>query len=83
MSKILYPTWKYTHKGFPPPDPTPCRGRWQRGRGGSMGWDWVGGNPFGYISILDTEYWISVLYRKLEHPLIHQTTQYSSSRCEI
>ena len=30
----------------PPPHPTPCWGRPQRGRGGgSMGWGGVGGNP--------------------------------------
>ena len=53
--------WKYTHKGFPPPHPTPCWGRPQRGRGGGawggVGW---GGIPYGYISILDIGYWISI-----------------------
>ena len=47
ISNILYPIWKYTHKGFPPtpPHPTPCWGRPQRGRGGH-GVGWVGGgNP--------------------------------------
>ena len=42
ISNILYPIWKYTHKGFPPPHP--CRGRPQRGPGG-MGWGGGGGNP--------------------------------------
>ena len=63
ISNILYPIWKYTHKGFPPTPshPTPCWGRPQRGRGGhgvGVGW---GGIPYGYISILDIGYWISIL----------------------
>ena len=32
MSNIRYPTWKYTHKGYPPPMPQP---------------DPVGGDPGG------------------------------------
>ena len=44
----------------PPPHPTPCWGRPQRGRGGSMGWGGWGGIPYGYISILDIGYWIYI-----------------------
>ena len=49
---------KYTHKGFPPPQPTLCWGRPQRGRGGA--WGGAGGIPYGYFSILDIGYWISI-----------------------
>ena len=41
-STIIYPIFKYTHKGFIQPRPTPCRGRHRRGRGRAMvclGWD--------------------------------------------
>ena len=35
VSKMLYPIWKYIHKGCPAPYPTPCRpGPPQTGPGG-------------------------------------------------
>ena len=54
ISNILYPIWKYTHKGFPPthPHPTPCWGRPQRGRGGHG----VGGGGESLMGIF--AYWI-------------------------
>ena len=63
ISNILYPIWKYTHKGFPPTHPPhpmlgpPAEGPGGGGMGG-VGW---GGIPYGYISILDIGYWISIL----------------------
>ena len=63
ISNILYPIWKYTHKGFPPtpPPPHPMLGPPAEGPGGGMGWGggW-GGIPYGYISILDIRYWIYI-----------------------
>ena len=43
VSNILYPIWKYTHKGFPPTHPMP--GPPQTGPRGGMGRGGVGGNP--------------------------------------
>ena len=64
ISNILYPIWKYTHKGFPPPTPPhPMLGPSAEGPGGAWGGGgggW-GGIPYGYISILDIGYWISIL----------------------
>jgi hypothetical protein len=47
ISNILYPIWKYTHKGFPPPHPPhPMLGPPAEGPGGAWGGGGgVGGNP--------------------------------------
>ena len=59
ISNILYPRWKYTHKGLPrpppPPHPMPHPPRILSG-GPGMGWGGVEGIPYGCIPILDIGY---------------------------
>ena len=48
---------------FPPTPTPPHAGAARRGAGGAWGGGWGGwgGIPYGYISILDIGYWISIL----------------------
>ena len=56
ISNILYPIWKYTHKGFPPPPPHhPMLGPPAEGPGGGMGW---GGWGWGESLMGIFPYWI-------------------------
>ena len=52
ISDIVYPIWKHTHKGPPPTNPTPCRGRHRQGPGAWVGVGW-GGIAYGSFP-----YWI-------------------------
>ena len=52
ISNILYPIWKYTHKGFPPThlSPTHARAARRGAGGGGMGWGVVGGYALWVLS---------------------------------
>ena len=63
ISNILYPIWKYTHKGFHPSTPQPMLGPCARGAGGRGAWggeEW--GEPLMGISILDIGYLFIQIY---------------------
>ena len=69
-SNILYPIWKYTYQGFPPPHPTQCPPRPLCGRP-PHGVGWGGGKPSWVSSHIGYRILDTYLYVFLGHKSVH------------